>query len=292
MNRTRLIIFLSVVIVLCSQCNLFNKAAVPVEFVGNESVILPQDRESVNIGNEETIYADVRLCNGEIFGDWLIFTVFDKEAKGEETPFLNFAENNGELYGNNGCNAINGSYTYNPADSTLSFSNIITTMRSCSQSDITDFDINTALSMTARYNWFFKGINNYLSLYDANGVLLMTLIHRNFNFLNGSWSVAKINDEAQNNSEMKLVFDIAEMKIHGNTGCNVINGTIQTDMTTANSISFQQIASTRRMCPEINNETALLVALEDAMYVEPVNLSTIKLLDNNNKPVLELNRLN
>ena len=287
----RLIIFLSVVIVLCSQCNLFNKAANPIEFVSSENIVIPQDRESVNIGTEETTYADAELCKGNIFGDWLILTVFNKEAKGEETPFLNFVKYTGNLYGNNGCNAINGSYTYNLADSTISFSNVITTMRNCNQSDITDFDINTALSMISRYNWSFDGIDNYLSLYDANGVLLMTLMHRNFNFLNGSWSVIKINDEAQNNPDLKLVFDIDEQKLHGNTGCNVINGNIEIDMYTTNSISFQQIVSTLKSCPNIEGETNLLVALEDVMHLEPIDKDRVKLLDSSNNPVLELRRI-
>lgn len=291
MNRMRLIIFLSVVIVLCSQCNLFNKAANPIEFVGSENIVVPQDRESVNIGVEETVYADAELCKGEIFGDWVILTVFDKKAKGKETPFLNFIKHTSELYGNNGCNAINGSYTYNPADSTLSFSNVITTMRSCGQSDITDFDINTALSMTSRYTWSFKGFDNYLSLYDANGVMLMTLMHRNFNFLNGSWSVIKINNEIQENPDLKFVFDIDEMKLHGNNGCNVINGNIEIDLTTTNSISFQQIITTMRSCPNVEGETALLVALEDVMYLEPIDIDTVKLLDSGNSPVLELRRI-
>lgn len=290
MKKSKLIIFSVAVVVMCSQCNLFNKAAVPVEFVGEESVVLPQDRESVVVGNVVDDYADKELLKGVVTGDWAIETVFEKNAKGEVPPFIKFDDKTMSIYGNNGCNVINGEYAYSSADSTLTFSNVITTMRNCSETDITDYDINSALNMTRYYSWKSENMNYYLYLYDKNKVLMMTLKHQNFDFLNGSWLVVAINDEEQDNSEMKLVFDIDEMKLHGNTGCNVLNGTIATDMETANSISFQQIATTRRMCPDATSETELLVALEDVVYVQPIDNSSVKLLDSNRKTVLELKR--
>lgn len=37
----------------------------------------------------------------------------------------------------------------------------------------------------------------------------------------------------------RLVIDVPEGKVHGNTGCNILNGSLETDMEAANSISFR-----------------------------------------------------
>lgn len=288
----KLFISLFIIVLLFSQCDIFNKAAKPIEFINSENIVLPLDREAVTVDSDENSYANIALCRGEIFGDWVILSVFDKAAKGETTPYLKFDKPTGEVYGNNGCNVINGKYSYNIQDSTFKFSDVITTMRMCGMTDITDFDINSAISMTERYSWESEGINNFLILLDKNNVELMRLRHQNFDFLNGSWIVKSIEDQPQDNPEMKLVFDIQEQSLHGNTGCNIINGSIETNMGSENAISFQQIISTQRACPDVKGETSLLVALEDATYIEPIDANTVKLLNNNNQPVLKLIRDN
>ena len=89
---------------------------------------------------------------------------------------------------------------------------------------------------------------------------------------------------------MKLVIDVEEGKIHGNTGCNVMNGTMEINMNAANSISFQAISKTLMLCPDDNYETQLLVALEEAMRAKPMQGGKVELLDSQNKPVLLLER--
>ena len=83
-------------------------------------------------------------------------------------------------------------------------------------------------------------------------------MHQDFDFLNGAWNVIEIAGQQIDNQDMQLVFDIAEMKVHGNTGCNILNGSLETDLETANTISFQGIATTRMACPDASNETSLL----------------------------------
>ena len=89
----------------------------------------------------------------------------------------------------------------------------------------------------------------------------MELMHQNFQFLNGTWLVKEIDGQPVNVPDMKLVIDVDEGRLHGNTGCNIINGTLETDMDAANSISFQKIGMTRMMCPDAQYETQLVVAL-------------------------------
>lgn len=251
---------------------------------------LPSDRHTVDTGNRQQPFNSVTLNQGAVGGDWLIIEVLGKQATGQETPYLKFDTESHNLYGSNGCNTLNATYKNNPADSTLSFDNMITTMRACPGEDISEAAINGAVASTARYSWAHKDGRYYLYLKDSAGKVLMTLMRQSFDFLNGAWKVKSIEGVAVNNDEMQLVFDMAEMKLHGNTGCNVLNGSIVTDMAVQGSISFQNMATTRMTCPDINLETTLLVALEAAAQVKPVNKNTVELLNAHGGVVLTLVR--
>lgn len=257
--------------------------------VQKESV-LPQDREQIQEQARQKTYNSEELAKGIVGGDWAIETVNGKPAVGEMTPFLKFVPSEERVYGNNGCNTLNAEYTYNPKDSTIRFSKAVTTMMACGKTGITDYEVNAALNNTRRYSWRLNQDFYYITFYDERGVELMELMHQNFQFLNGTWRVSSIDDEPVNVPGMKLVIDVDEGKLHGNTGCNIINGTLETDMDSPNSISFQEIAMTRMACPDMNYETRLLVALEAASKAKPIDKDKVLLIDDQNKVVLTLTR--
>jgi len=253
-------------------------------------IVLPTDRERIQVNAAAKIYTPTELAKGIISGDWAIEMVEGKEAVGETTPFLKFVPSEKRVYGNNGCNVLNGEYVCNPADSTIRFSNVATTMMLCGKEGITDIEINLTLDAARYYSWQIDDSEYYLYLYNDNRRKIMTLMHQNFRFLDGTWRVTAIDDEPVHVVGMKLVIDTTEGKIHGNTGCNIINGSLELDMETANSISFQSIAVTRRACPEPNYETRLIVALEDACRAKPISKDKVVLLDSQKKSVLQLER--
>lgn len=273
------------------SCNLLKKTAEqinPGEEVKKEAV-LPTDREVI-VQPVSAVYTSAELAKGIVKGDWAIESVKGKKAVGETTPFLKFVPDEKRVYGNNGCNVINATYTYNPADSTLSFSNFLSTMMACGMEGITDSEINEALGESQYYSWRLNEDDYYLTLYNGNHQAVMELMHQNFQFLNGTWLVKEIGGESIHVPDMKLVIDVNEGKIHGNTGCNIINGTLETDMDAANSISFQSIGMTMMACPDANYETQFVMALEEAMRAKPLKESRVALLDSQDKVVLLLER--
>lgn len=251
---------------------------------------LPDDRTTIGSTVAADTYRSQPLERGEIAGDWAIETVDGQKAIGETAPYLRFDSKTGRIYGNNGCNTLNANYKAVTATKELRFSDIITTMRACADSGITETQINLALDATAYYDWSRQGSQYRLTLYSAEHKPVMTLLHQDYDFLNGAWAVDRIGDKKISNDEMKLVFDIEEMKVHGNTGCNIMNGSLVTDMLEPAAISFQNMATTRRMCPDIQLETELLVALEAAVSVKPVNANTVNFLDNQGAVILQLAR--
>lgn len=255
-----------------------------------KEVVLPTDREAITIKTDPKMYTPEEFKKGIVKGDWAIEKVFGEEAIGESAPFIKFSQEEGRIYGNNGCNTINAEYKYNPADSTLTFENTAVTMMLCHKEGITDQQINMALNETRRYSLEAVEDGYVMNLYDAAGRNIMQLTHQNLDFLNGTWKVVAIDGEPVNIDNMKLVFDIDEHKVHGNTGCNVLNGRLETDMDTPNTFSFESMGVTMMNCPHMEYQSAMLVALEDACKAKPLNKNRVELLDSSGNAVITLER--
>lgn len=286
MSRKNILIVVPALAVamLMSGCGIFSKSSKKID------PVLPHDRENIVKKKDLRSYTSEEIKKGVVKGDWAIETVLGKKAVGEKAPFIKFVPSEKRMYGNNGCNVINGDYSYNPADSTISFNHIAATMMLCDKEGITDYEVNTALGATKYYSWRVVDSDYYLTFYDETHREVMTLMHRNFEFLNGVWRVAKINDKTVDVEAMKMVIDVAEGKLHGNTGCNIMNGRFDVDMDMPNSISFSAIATTRMMCPDSEYETSLIVALEEVTAARPLSYSEVLLYDSQQNPVLTLVR--
>ncbi|MBD5371673.1 MAG: META domain-containing protein [Bacteroides sp.] len=258
----------------------------------SEPASLPTDREHIRLSqHNEKSFTAKDLEEGVVTGDWAIEEVNGTPVVAEFPAFIKFEPSTHRIYGNNGCNTINASYVYNQEEGTIKFENIATTMRLCAMEGITDLDINAALNNTTNYTWDHQADEYYLYFRDPNGIVLLKLMHQNFDFLNGSWQVVAIEDDPVNDPDMKLVIDVDERKIHGNTGCNILNGTMEMDMETANTLNFHDILVTQMECPDSQNQTRLIVALEDAAHARPVDSDKVILLNLLKKPVLTLKRL-
>lgn len=259
----------------------------------------PGDRENVNPPHKTTTYSPEELEHGAVTGDWAIVTVLGKPAVGgDKAPYLKFAPKEKRVYGNNGCNTYNADYTYNAKDSTLQFTNSLTTMMAC-DGGVTDIEVNQALNATRFYSWSHDETHYYMTFYDAARKPVMTLMHQNFQFLNGTWRVATVKEndlltlpkEKAPETPLMMVIDIDEGKVHGNTGCNILNGSIEINMEAPNSISFVNIATTRRMCPpDRNYEDEFVVALEEVVSAHPVDRDSVELLNGGGQVIITLQR--
>ena len=120
---------------------------------------------------------------------------------------------------------------------------------------------------------------------------LLTLVRKNYDSICGPWIVTDIEGEPTLTQELRIVIDTDQMKVHGNTGCNVINGDVVLDYERIGGIQFENIISTRKMGYNINRETALLIALEETVAMRQAGNSSIELLDKKGNIVAKLSRL-
>ena len=117
----------------------------------------------------------------------------------------------------------------------------------------------------------------------------------NYNATNvfGEWDLAKINGQAivkTDDITMPFIgFNQQEDRIYGNAGCNSFFGTMITDSTNVDALSFDNMGSTKMMCANMEVEDALLAALAQVKAIE-YNAEQLQLKDANNQTILEFTR--
>lgn len=223
-----------------------------------------------------------------IAGEWVIVSVGQTQISDrEEMPYITF--DNGRFYGSNGCNILNGSYSLDSRG--ITFSHIATTMKYCPDVPF-EHEINTVIAEGTPYGVAIEtiGHESYLSLLSSTGRKLLTGRRHNMGFINGQWQVTAINGQPIDDEECNIFFDIAEGKVHGNTGCNYFNGSIFINPDRTNALELSNMGVTRMACPNTAQETAMLVALEETESAIQGTAGRVMLLNKDGKEVMTLRR--
>lgn len=225
-------------------------------------------------------------------GRWYIKTIGTitlRHFEDAEWPYLEFVPAEARFYGHDGCNIINGSYRL-PAGNDLELSEIATTMKLC-PADTLAYPIANTLNNTRSFTTGNGPDGSHtLNLLSSNGKTLMTLRSSDIDFLNGPWQVVAINGHDINVPDARLIFDVAANTITGNAGCNRLSGELTRNPQISASVQFSNLATTRMTCPDIETESALLIALEEVTHARH-NKEYVELLDNANKVVIKLQKL-
>lgn len=108
--------------------------------------------------------------------------------------------------------------------------------------------------------------------------------------LSGKWTVTAINGEKIKIRENPYIeFDVKNNKIHGRTGCNIVNGTFVRNAENTCAITIPPAATTMMACPDMEVESRFLKALQNVATYK-IKHSTLRLFDSNKKVVLELTK--
>ncbi|MDE6310574.1 MAG: META domain-containing protein [Muribaculaceae bacterium] len=235
------------------------------------------------------------IVSGEdINGEWQLATIGSKTVTEEDdVPYLFFDMKTGRLYANNGCNTMNGYFKLE--NGKLSFSHVATTLMYCADAKY-ESAFNAAINDESQLNTtpiYRIGADSFLTLTTTTGKPVMTLRKKNMEFLNGNWRITMADGVKIDDEEATAFFDIRELKLHGNTGCNFVNGTIYIDPQRPNAIDISNMGITRRGCPKTVQERAIMVALESAYTAaEGSTPDTAVLMDKSGKTIMTLERSN
>lgn len=230
----------------------------------------------------------------DINGEWQLATIDSKNVTEEDdVPYIFFESPKGRFYANNGCNTLNGSYVME--NGKISFGGVASTMMYCAHAPY-EAAFNAAVSdgsVLTTTPVYRIGADAYLTLVDKNSKPVMTLRKKNMEFLNGNWQIEMADGVKIKDEEATVFFDIAELRLHGNTGCNFVNGTLYIDPQRPNAIDISNMGITRRGCPKTEQERAITVALESAYTAkEGSEPDTVVLMDKSGKTIMLLRRTN
>lgn len=252
--------------------------------------------EKKEVSIEQTIVAEqtptpLTITNPaeQLYGEWNIISIRKKPISTRERAYiyLDFASH--KVYGNNGCNTMNGTFKQNGND--IIFKDFITTEASCHNAT-GERTIMKTLSEVQHYSLSILYQVEYLNLLNSKGQVLMTLRRQNLDLLNGAWIVKEVEGNNILNANVRLVIDAVMNTIHGNTGCNIINGIITIDPEKDFAIQFEDLHSSGNDCDNIDNETAVLIALEQTEACKRINDNEVGFLDGKGRIVLVLSRIN
>lgn len=235
-----------------------------------------------NVAVHETVTAD------QLAGEWNIVAVGQTSISDlQEMPYITFAD--GRFYGSNGCNVLNGNYRLDKG--VIEFGAVAATMRYCPDVPF-EHEINVVLAEGQSYRLSIehKEHETYLHMLSSTGHRLLTARRHNMGFLNGQWLVTKIGEKDVDNEECNIFFDIPEGKVHGNTGCNFFNGDIYISTDRSNAIELSNMGVTRMACPDLTQETAMLVALEQTASAVQKSEHRVVLLDKKGNEVITLRK--
>jgi len=227
----------------------------------------------------------------DLTGEWNIVTVDGEKLGSENMPFIGLDAETKRVYGSAGCNRMMGGFELDSVNAgKIHFSQIATTRMMCPDMD-TEQKILGALNKVEGYSETETGIE----LTDAEGKTVIVLEKRvqaavSINDLAGEWIISAVNGEAVKKMEKTpfLAFNIEEKRVHGNAGCNIINGGFSQEEGNAASLKFSQMISTMMACPDMDVETQVLKALNEVASFEKNEDGSVSLLDGNGKVLLTL----
>lgn len=232
------------------------------------------------------------VTHSPLDGEWVIVSAGNKAIKlDDDMPYIIFSDRDGRFYASNGCNVINGAFDYSSGQ-TLRFDDVVSSRMSCPdvkfQRDISSVLNNGVVVKTKIEN---KHRETYLYLMSNSNDHLLTLRRHNLEVINGLWEVTDIGSEKVSSDQINIFFDIPERLVHGNTGCNYFNGTINIDHDRSSHISFSQMGVTMRYCDNADIERHMLVALEETEGYNLKGHDTLYLLDSKGHHLMTLHRL-
>lgn len=225
----------------------------------------------------------------DISGEWNVVSVKGEQVAGN--PYIGFDLAEGRIYGNAGCNRIMGGVevdSVNPGK--IGFTGVGATRMMCPDME-TEQKVLEALNEVAGYQASSAGVE----LTDKDGNVLMSLEKKeapavSVNDINGKWNITKVEGAAVEVADKTpfISFNVAENAVHGNSGCNIINGSFSQEEGNPSSLKFGQMISTMMAGPGMETERKVLSAMNKVASFVVNEDGTLSLMDVADNEVLLL----
>lgn len=204
----------------------------------------------------------------DLSGEWNIIEINGTAvvpAAGQTFPFIGFETNTGRVYGNSGCNRLMGSFDTGGKPGQLELGQMGSTRMMCPDMTL-EKNVLTALAQVKKFTKLGDGQIALCgkSLKRPVMILQQRLSDVSAADLNGRWKIVQAGGEDIPDGMEKQPFlelNVNEKRVHGNAGCNTINGGFVTDESNTSAISFPNLISTMMACPDMEVEGRITKAL-------------------------------
>jgi heat shock protein HslJ len=233
---------------------------IEVEIIKATAAELPADKSALNYKFIKVL-EEKKDNHWELQGNWVLNTMEGVDLnKTENLPNIAIDLTRNQVSGSNGCNNFSGDLReigYN----SIRMEQTISTLKAC-------MDMPVAGQFDAAFDKirFYKVKKNELTLYDSRDNQIFTFKRPASSTadirINEIWVAIAINKKPLNKKEPlpRLEVNLDKNKVYGNNGCNEYNGTITA--ITDKKISFGPLATTRKMCPDMDVPTKYEQAMQ------------------------------
>ena len=217
-----------------------------------------------------------------INGEWNIIEINGAAvvpAPNQEFPFIGFDTNTGKVFGNSGCNRMMGSFDVNAKPGTIDLGAMASTRMACPDMTL-EQNVLSALGQVKKC-----GSNRPIIVLQKKAPTVK------LSDLSGKWIISEAGGQSIPEGMEKqpfIEFNLSEKRIHGNAGCNLINGGFVADNENSSAISFPQLISTMMACPDMEVEGRVMKALNEVKSFGKLAGGGIGLYDADNTLVMVL----
>lgn len=206
----------------------------------------------------------------DIDGAWNIIEINGTAvvpAPGQMFPSIGFDAATGRVFGNAGCNRLIGSFEPEAEAGAIDLSRLGTTRMMCPDMTVEQNVLN-ALAQVKHYVRLGEGHIGLCGKSLKRPILVLQRKAPDMTVadLAGRWKIVEAGGVAVPDSLENppfLEFDVEQKQVHGQAGCNLVNGAFQTEEGVAVSIAFPQLISTMMACPDMQVEDRVKQALNE-----------------------------
>ena len=216
-------------------------------------------------------------------GEWDIVEINGSAVApvpGQTMPYIGFESTTGKVFGNSGCNRMMGSFDINAKPGNIDLGTMAGTRMLCNDMT-TETNVLNVLKNVKGYKQLSNGKMALTNSLNRPIVVLETRILKSqVASLQGEWKITEVNGTAIPSGLEKqpfISFDTAKKSIHGNAGCNIINGGFTLDEKDSKAISFPALAATMMACLNMEIEGKVMSALNEVKSFEILSDTSVAL---------------
>jgi heat shock protein HslJ len=224
----------------------------------------------------------------DLTGEWRIVAVDGQQvvtSPQQAGPYVGFDIQNGRIFGESGCNIINGVLDTTKPDGVISLDGISSTRMACPDMELEQSILN-AFNNVEQYKLDKAG---NIELLNNNGDVVIKLEKRtdsDLKALSGKWSVSELAGQpltAEQAADISIAFDINDHTFAVATDCNTLGGTYSNEFV---DLKFNLQTATLMACPDDTIEQQFKALLPTITHYDNLDGSNIGLYDDDN--VLQL----